>query len=240
MSEDQPATGAPPARPALPKRFYKQAKAAPHEAGFVVELDGRLTRTPARNYLAVPQEALGAALAAEWEAQAETIDPATMPLTRLVNSAIDRVTAEMPAVRGCAANAGGRACIGPTDARVPRGSRSSRSWRAVTTSTARAALATRRPFRVDVRPAPVRVPARRGAGGRGEVLQDRAFGARIPVAVLDQRGQRALHRFEFAQLRVELGHMRRRERLHGLAGAFAITPQRRSSRWGTRDCAPAG
>ena len=102
MSEDDTAMGAAqrPGKPVLPKRFYKQATAAPHEAGFVVQLDGRLTRTPARNYLAVPQEALGAALAAEWEAQAETIDPATMPLTRLVNSAIDRVTAEMAAVRG--------------------------------------------------------------------------------------------------------------------------------------------
>jgi chaperone required for assembly of F1-ATPase len=87
------------ARPALPRRFYKVAAAVPHEAGFAVALDGRLTRTPARKYLAVPQLALAEALAAEWDAQVEEIDPGRMPLTRLVNSAIDRVSPEMAAVR---------------------------------------------------------------------------------------------------------------------------------------------
>lgn len=87
------------ARPVLPKRFYKAAATTPHEAGFAVVLDGRITRTPARNYLAVPQPALAEAIAAEWDAQVEEIDPGRMPLTRLVNSAIDRVAPEMAAVR---------------------------------------------------------------------------------------------------------------------------------------------
>ncbi len=101
MSENDTATGAARrlSKPALPKRFYKVATAAPHAAGHVVQLDGRVTRTPARNFLAVPQPALAEALAAEWNAQADEIDPARMPLTRLVNSAIDRVSAEMAAVR---------------------------------------------------------------------------------------------------------------------------------------------
>ncbi|HEY0354359.1 MAG TPA: ATP12 family protein, partial [Enterovirga sp.] len=42
---------------------------------------------------------LGEALAAEWNAQGETIDPASMPLTKLANTAIDGVAAETEAVR---------------------------------------------------------------------------------------------------------------------------------------------
>ena len=63
-------------------------------SGFAVLLDGRAVKTPARNPLAVPRRDVAEALAAEWEAQSDEIDPATMPLTRLVNSAIDRVAGE--------------------------------------------------------------------------------------------------------------------------------------------------
>ncbi len=56
-------------------------------------------RTPAKAVLAVPTRALGEAIAAEWEAQGERIDPATMPLTRLVNSALDGVRGREAAVR---------------------------------------------------------------------------------------------------------------------------------------------
>lgn len=78
-------------KPALPKRFYKNAEAVAEKGGFAITLDGRPTRTPAREPLVLPTEALGAAVAAEWNAQGETIDPATMPLTRIANVAIDGV-----------------------------------------------------------------------------------------------------------------------------------------------------
>lgn len=78
-------------RPPLPKRFYKSAEVAPRGEGFAVLLDGRTIRTPAKRELVVPVEALAAAIAAEWDAQGERIDAATMPLTRLVNVAIDAV-----------------------------------------------------------------------------------------------------------------------------------------------------
>ena len=78
-------------KPMLPKRFYKRAEAIAVEGGFSIALDGRPTRTPAREPLLLPTGALGAAVAAEWEAQTETIDPTTMPLTRLANVAIDGV-----------------------------------------------------------------------------------------------------------------------------------------------------
>lgn len=79
-------------RPALPKRFYKEATVAARDGGFAVLLDGRGIRTPGKRELIVSVEGLAAAIAAEWEAQGERIDPATMPLTKLMNSAIDAVT----------------------------------------------------------------------------------------------------------------------------------------------------
>jgi chaperone required for assembly of F1-ATPase len=54
-------------------------------------LDGKPVRTPAKALLALPTRALAEAVADEWAAQREHIDPATMPLTRLANSAIDGV-----------------------------------------------------------------------------------------------------------------------------------------------------
>ena len=87
------------AQPELPRRFYKAAEAGPHDGGFAVLLDGKVARTPARKPLAVADRRIAEALAAEWEAQGERIDPAAMPLTRIVNAAIDRVAGEMAAVR---------------------------------------------------------------------------------------------------------------------------------------------
>jgi chaperone required for assembly of F1-ATPase len=80
-------------RPTLRKRFYQRAGVMDGAEGFAVSLDGRPVRTPARRMLAAPTRALGEALAAEWEAQAEVIDPAKMPLTRLANTIIDGVAA---------------------------------------------------------------------------------------------------------------------------------------------------
>lgn len=77
---------------ALPRRFYAEAAIGPATGGgFAVLLDGRPVRTPAKAAFAVPSEALAQALAAEWRAQGEIIEPDTMPITRLVNSALDGV-----------------------------------------------------------------------------------------------------------------------------------------------------
>ena len=73
-----------PSRPELPRRFYKTAAVAPHEGGFVLTLDGKPARTPGKNPLVVASPAVAEALAAEWGRQGERIDPATMPLTRIV------------------------------------------------------------------------------------------------------------------------------------------------------------
>ena len=87
------------ARQELPRCFYQTAGVAPHDHGFAVTLDGKTARTPGRNPLAVAQRPVAEAMAAEWAAQGDLIDPRTMPLTRIANSAIDRVSREMEPVR---------------------------------------------------------------------------------------------------------------------------------------------
>src|SRR5258707_15480688 len=85
-------------RPALKRRFYTEVALADGPDGFVITLDGRPVKTPARHPLAAPSQALGEALAAEWDAQREQVDPAKMPLTRLANTIIDGVAAAAPAI----------------------------------------------------------------------------------------------------------------------------------------------
>lgn len=74
----------------LPRRFYKQASAG-DAAPFQILLDGRAVKTPKKRALAVPTKALADAIAEEWQAQEEFVDPSRMPLTRFANTAIDAV-----------------------------------------------------------------------------------------------------------------------------------------------------
>jgi len=80
-------------RPNLRARFYQAATVGEGLEGFAVLLDGRPVRTPARRHLAAPARVLAEALAVEWDAQKDRVDPAVMPLTRLANSIIDGVAA---------------------------------------------------------------------------------------------------------------------------------------------------
>ncbi|KAA5603576.1 ATP12 family chaperone protein [Blastochloris sulfoviridis] len=81
-------------RPQLPKRFYAAVTVEEGADGWAVQLDGRTPKTPRGQPLAVPTRTLAEALAAEWSAQGQVIDPATMPLTRLVNVTLDEVVGE--------------------------------------------------------------------------------------------------------------------------------------------------
>ena len=83
----------------LARRFYKVATVEPRGDAYRIVLDGRPVRTPAKRELAVASESLAQSLAAEWQGQGETIDPSTMPLTRLVNSALDGVVGREAEVR---------------------------------------------------------------------------------------------------------------------------------------------
>ena len=71
------------------KRFWKEVAVIAEDGGWGIALDGRPMRTPQRAPLVVASAALAEAIAAEWRAQGETIDPATMPMTGLTNAAID-------------------------------------------------------------------------------------------------------------------------------------------------------
>jgi chaperone required for assembly of F1-ATPase len=82
----------------LPKKFYTEVAVAPVEGGHGLTLDGKPVRTPARALLQAPTLALAQAMAAEWRGQGEAIDPATMPLTRMANTALDGVAARMEPV----------------------------------------------------------------------------------------------------------------------------------------------
>ena len=80
------------------KRFYTNVSVDAAEDGFSIQLDGRPVKTPAKNPLCLPNRLLADAVAGEWQSQEAEIVPATMPLTRLANSAVDRVAVHRNAV----------------------------------------------------------------------------------------------------------------------------------------------
>ncbi|KAH8045453.1 chaperone [Aureococcus anophagefferens] len=84
------AFGAAQAAPTRRKRFYDRVAVAQAPAGWCVTLDGRRVPTPAGRPLAVPSLRLALALAAEWDAQATHVEPATMPLASLAATAVDQ------------------------------------------------------------------------------------------------------------------------------------------------------
>jgi chaperone required for assembly of F1-ATPase len=87
-------------RPASIKRFYRTVDVREADGGLhTLTLDGRGARTPGRNPLAATSRALMLKVAAEWERQRDTVDPADMPLTRLLNAAIDGVARTMAETR---------------------------------------------------------------------------------------------------------------------------------------------
>ncbi len=90
------------------KRFYRDVAVAPDapanapEAGaegYAIELDGRPLRTPARAKLLLPTAALAEAIAGEWRAQGEEIDPRAMTLTRLANTTHDGIVPQPEPIR---------------------------------------------------------------------------------------------------------------------------------------------
>ncbi|MFM1815841.1 MAG: hypothetical protein RLZ98_2536 [Pseudomonadota bacterium] len=89
------------------KRFYSDVGVEQTAEGFALKLDGRAVRTPAKAALVLPTKPLAEAVADEWRAQSEFVNPATMPLTRLANSTIDGVVARLDEVRSDAARYAG-------------------------------------------------------------------------------------------------------------------------------------
>jgi chaperone required for assembly of F1-ATPase len=73
------------------KRFWQEARVEARSDGFAITLDGKSVRTPGKRSLVVPSRALAEAIAGEWNAQGESVEPGEMPLTRYANSASDGV-----------------------------------------------------------------------------------------------------------------------------------------------------
>lgn len=80
------------------KRFYKNVSVAEKDGGFAVTLDGKQMRTRAKAPFLLPSAAVARAIVAEWECQGSTIEPQSMPVTRLAGTAIDRVAPARPSV----------------------------------------------------------------------------------------------------------------------------------------------
>ena len=82
------------------KRFYKLVSTHHQPQGWEVHLDGKPVKTPMKTLLLVPNEALAEALVGEWSAQEETIEPDTMPMTQILSTQIDRVSAQRDVMSG--------------------------------------------------------------------------------------------------------------------------------------------
>jgi chaperone required for assembly of F1-ATPase len=80
------------------QRFYTATGVIEVAGGFAITLDDRPVRTPSGRPLVAPTRDIAEAMAAEWAAQNENIDPLTMPLTRFANSVVDAVSDKVGAV----------------------------------------------------------------------------------------------------------------------------------------------
>lgn len=89
------------------RRFWKTADLRATDGGFEIMLDARVLRTPGKHALILPTEGLARAVADEWLAQDDLIVPQTMPLTRAVNSAVEKVAPQFDAVADMLAEYGG-------------------------------------------------------------------------------------------------------------------------------------
>jgi chaperone required for assembly of F1-ATPase len=81
------------------KRFYTDVGVTPNDDGtFTVNLDGRPVHSPARAPLNMPSRAVADAVAEEWDAQTEKVDPSTMAIMRFAATAIDQISLNRDAV----------------------------------------------------------------------------------------------------------------------------------------------
>ncbi|MEL7465288.1 MAG: ATP12 family protein [Pseudomonadota bacterium] len=89
------------------KRFYKEVQVIEAQGGWSVALDGKPIRTPAKTPFVAQTAAMAEAAAEEWRAQEAEVKPAEMPVTKAVNSAIDRTAVEYEGVVEMVAGYGG-------------------------------------------------------------------------------------------------------------------------------------
>lgn len=80
----------------MAKRFYKSVSTEQKDGGFNVLLDGRVLKTPGKMRFSLPTERLANEVAKEWDAQTDKIEPSNMPLTRLLNVALEQTPSRRP------------------------------------------------------------------------------------------------------------------------------------------------
>lgn len=83
-------------------RFYREVSVGEpsgQETGYRVLLDGRTVKTLSGSTLSLPTRALADAIADEWRSQDGNIRTETMVLTKLANTAMDRVTNNQEEIR---------------------------------------------------------------------------------------------------------------------------------------------
>lgn len=90
-----------------PKVFWKTVAVTEVEGGFAVTLDGRQVKTPNKQPLILPSRGVAQLVADEWAAQEGTVKPATMPATRMANSALEKVVPQHDEVAALLAEYGG-------------------------------------------------------------------------------------------------------------------------------------
>ncbi len=74
------------------KKFFSKVEVKKNKAGFYsIVLDDNELSTPSKKVMQFDSEELARLVASEWEVQGEKINPYEMPITRFVNTAIDRV-----------------------------------------------------------------------------------------------------------------------------------------------------
>jgi|GEM_PF-2510205 len=76
----------------LMKTFWKAVSVVEEDGGFSVRLDDKPLKTPAKAAFTVPSQGLAQAIADEWSALDDKIDPTRLPFTKLCNAAIDNMS----------------------------------------------------------------------------------------------------------------------------------------------------
>jgi len=74
------------------KRFYKLVSTAKEPEGYTILLDDRPVKTPNKNILYAPNEAIANLIVQEWAQQEEEIVPDAMPVTQILNTQLEKVT----------------------------------------------------------------------------------------------------------------------------------------------------
>ena len=111
------------------KRFWREVTVEPEGNGWQVALDGRRVKTAQARAQIVPTRALAEALADEWRAQPEDVNPAGFTFRDMADYAIDIVSVDpADAIRRILAYAGGDTLCYRAEPDEPLAARQRATW----------------------------------------------------------------------------------------------------------------